>query len=133
MHLKNRDLIKAAEELKDHAWLARFRKANYENKHHEISPCAANDIAGWVDEFIDLVLESRSDDTLIDPIWLLEDGFKSSRKGAFDGYVKLLPCMPVRAEFMGGSCFVYLGGSEYAIKLKSRQEMIDLLRVLVTK
>jgi hypothetical protein len=53
-------LFDAALELRHHAWLARFRKANYENKHNELSPCACNDIAGYVDQFIVKVLKATS-------------------------------------------------------------------------
>jgi hypothetical protein len=49
-----------ARKLKDHAWLERFRKANYENKYNELSPSACNDIAWYVDAFVDAVLKSHA-------------------------------------------------------------------------
>lgn len=42
--------------LKNHAWLERFRKANYENKYNELSPQACNDIAGYINTFLDTIL-----------------------------------------------------------------------------
>ncbi len=53
------DLRAAALAIKDHAWLERFRKATYDNGHHKISPCAANQIAEYVDAFIDAVLAAN--------------------------------------------------------------------------
>ena len=49
----------AARDLKNHAWLERFRKATYANGYHELSPECCFQIAGYVDGFIDLVLSDR--------------------------------------------------------------------------
>ncbi|MFO0919670.1 MAG: hypothetical protein U0872_15335 [Planctomycetaceae bacterium] len=56
------ELIEAALELRNHAWLERFRKATGNNGYNELSPAACNDIAGYVDRFIDKVLAQRADD-----------------------------------------------------------------------
>lgn len=46
----------------NHAWLVRFRLANDENRHQEISAFVANQIARFVDELIEAVIaEHRSE------------------------------------------------------------------------
>lgn len=70
------ELMNAALELRNHAWLERFRKATGDNGYSELSPAACNDIAGYVDRFIDKVLAQRADDgELIDADWLKSIGF----------------------------------------------------------
>lgn len=62
------DVRAAAESLRDHAWLERFRKANYDNSFNLLSPTACNDIARYVDKFIDTVLaEHPADDDVEHP------------------------------------------------------------------
>lgn len=56
------DLRAAAVELREHAWLSRFRQANYKNKYNELSPQACNDIARYVDGFILKILDSTPPD-----------------------------------------------------------------------
>jgi len=52
----NAEIIEKAKALKDHAWLARFRKADGVNNYNQLSPCACNDIAGYVDELLSLII-----------------------------------------------------------------------------
>ena len=42
--------------LKNHAWLERFRRADYENKYNELSPQACRDIAAYVDSLLDDII-----------------------------------------------------------------------------
>lgn len=65
------DVRAAAESLRDHAWLERFRKANYDNSFNLLSPTACNDIARYVDKFIDTVLAEHpaDDETPITELW----------------------------------------------------------------
>ena len=56
----NTDIVAAAKELRDHAWLSRFRRAEPKNTFNEMSHCACNDIAAYIDKFLDLVLASES-------------------------------------------------------------------------
>jgi len=54
----NVERLKAmAENLKGHAWLERFRAADYENTNHEQSPEHANAIASFVDELLNEILK----------------------------------------------------------------------------
>ena len=48
-------LASVAKELKNHAWLERFRKASEDNTYAEISPFSARFIAKEVDKLIDLI------------------------------------------------------------------------------
>lgn len=66
------DVRAAAESLRDHAWLERFRKANYDNSFNLLSPTACNDIARYVDKFIDTVLAEHpaDDDVELDQDWI---------------------------------------------------------------
>jgi len=48
-------VIKHAEEIRDHAWLARFTKADYDNRCNELSPDAAREIAGYINTFLDKI------------------------------------------------------------------------------
>jgi predicted house-cleaning noncanonical NTP pyrophosphatase (MazG superfamily) len=50
------DLRAHAMAMKDHAWLARFRKADMENKYNQLSPQACRDIASYVDKVLDKAL-----------------------------------------------------------------------------
>jgi NTP pyrophosphatase (non-canonical NTP hydrolase) len=53
-------LAETAKAIKNHAWLERFRKADYANKYHEQSPDACRQIAGYVDKFLDAVIAGGS-------------------------------------------------------------------------
>ena len=48
------EIKREAEKIREHAWLMRFRKANYSNKYNELSPDACRDIADYVDKLLDL-------------------------------------------------------------------------------
>lgn len=50
------ELSEAAKELKNHAWLSRFRMADYANGYNQISPEGCRQIAGYVDGFISKVI-----------------------------------------------------------------------------
>lgn len=50
-------VVDAAKELREHAWLHRFRKAEPKNNFNELSHCAANQIAAYVDKLIDAALQ----------------------------------------------------------------------------
>lgn len=78
------DVRAAAERMRDHAWLERFRKANYDNSFNLLSPTACNDIARYVDKFIDTVLaEHPADESLdVDEDWLVQIGFQPDASGA---------------------------------------------------
>ncbi len=47
--------------IRGHAWLERFRKAGSGNRFNEMSSLAANDIARYVDEFLDRVAKLIED------------------------------------------------------------------------
>ena len=71
----------AAERLREHSWLKRFRDANYENMFHDQSPQHAREVAGFVDAFIAEVLAmvpADSDEPITDDR-LRNLGFKTKR------------------------------------------------------
>lgn len=72
------ELREAAIELGNHAWLARFRVANYQNKYNELSPDACRDIAGYVDKFLKqvLALVPADSDEPITQGFLMDVGFQ---------------------------------------------------------
>ncbi len=49
-------VLSLAATMRNHAWLIRFRNANYENRYSELSPACANDIARYVDGLLDAIL-----------------------------------------------------------------------------
>ena len=58
------DAVTLASRLRNHAWLERFRKADYRQylRYSQLSPTACNDIAGYVDQLIDAVLKDTPPD-----------------------------------------------------------------------
>ena len=50
------EVVGYAKTLRNHAWLERFRKADYGNKWNELSPQACRDIAVYVDALLDRIV-----------------------------------------------------------------------------
>lgn len=143
------ELKAAAEALSGHAWLERFRKADY-GKHHaysRLSPDACNEIAHYVDRFIMQVLARLAADEAergerekpIDGEWLRAlkcgawlDDFKT-------WYVEDEGRIGSRRRYGIGRLIEYCDGPDYWFFLgeriwrdscPTRGQLLDLLRAL---
>ena len=54
--------IEHSASVRDHAWLARFTKADYDNRWNEVSPLAAQDISSYVRDLLDRIDKATEGD-----------------------------------------------------------------------